>query len=98
MHICAIYLSIYLSNYFFRTCIERFGRTPRVECRLELSHYFLYDFLYDDEKQPGKSGHMLITKILFSSSADCSLVSTKCPEHDCLPGRQGKTLCTWITY
>ena len=48
-----------------RTCIERFGRTPRVEC---------------------------------SSSADCSLVSTECPEHDCLPGRQGKTLCTWITY
>ena len=65
MQICAIYLSIYLSNYFFRTCIERFGRTPRVEC---------------------------------SSSADCSLVSTECPEHDCLPGRQGKTLCTWITY
>merc|ERR1712043_21354 len=32
------------------------------------------------------------------SSQDCSLRSTKCPEHDCLRGREGRSFCTWQVY
>merc|ERR1712244_2209 len=33
------------------------------------------------------------------SSQDCSINSSfKCPEHDCLPGRQGRSFCTWQVY
>ena len=34
------------------------------------------------------------------SSQDCSLPprSLKCPEHDCLRGREGRSFCTWQVY
>merc|ERR1711902_150449 len=35
-----------------------------------------------------------------SSPMDCSHAASnrKCPEHDCLPGRQGRSYCTWQVY
>merc|ERR1712113_879524 len=38
-------------------------------------------------------------RVACRSSSDCRLqTNTKCPEHDCLPNRKGKSFCTWQVY
>merc|ERR1712127_339214 len=37
-------------------------------------------------------------KVECSSTTDCSLKQSKCPEHDCLPSRDGRSFCTWQSY
>merc|ERR1712008_545404 len=37
-------------------------------------------------------------KVECSRSSDCGLGSNKCPEHDCLPARNGRSFCTWQSY
>ena len=38
------------------------------------------------------------SKICCRGSSDCRLGSDKCPEHDCLKGRNGRSFCTWQSY
>merc|ERR1711997_523126 len=37
-------------------------------------------------------------KVECRGSSDCRLGSDKCPEHDCLKGRNGRSFCTWQSY
>merc|ERR1711887_276274 len=37
-------------------------------------------------------------KVECRGSSDCRLGSSKCPEHDCLKARNGRSFCTWQSY
>merc|ERR1711971_1386373 len=37
-------------------------------------------------------------KVECRGSSDCRMGSDRCPEHDCLPARNGRSFCTWQSY
>ena len=43
-------------------------------------------------------GAIELTFFFLSRTSDCALGSNKCPEHDCLKARNGRSFCTWQSY